>query len=62
MFPEYRLPKYLSSQFVIKSIEENEPYKYGLIIKKGNKSNALKLFREKFNTIIKNYRFNDDIQ
>ena len=62
VFPEYRLPKYLSSQFVIKSIEENEPYKYGLIIKKGNKSNALKLFREKFNTIIKNYRFNDDIQ
>lgn len=61
IIPEYRIPKHLDDCLTIKSIEENEPFKYGLIIKQDNNSSNIQDFLKVFDKVLKNYRFNEDI-
>lgn len=61
IIPEYRIPKHLDDCLTIRSIEENEPFKYGLIIKQDNNSSNIQDFLKVFDKVLKNYRFNEDI-
>ncbi len=61
IIPEYRIPKFLDPSLTIRSIEENDPFKYGLIIKKDNDSVIIDKFIKSFNKTFKNYTFNNDI-
>ncbi len=61
IIPEYRIPKHLDDCLTIRSIEENEPFKYGLIIKQDNNSSNIQDFIKVFSKVLKNYCFNEDI-
>lgn len=61
IIPEYRIPKHLDDCLTIRSIEENEPFKYGLIIKQDNNSSNIQDFLKVFDKVLKNYYFNEDI-
>lgn len=61
IIPEYRIPKHLDDCLTIRSIEENEPFKYGLIIKQDNNSSNIQDFLKAFDKVLKNYCFNEDI-
>ena len=61
LIPEYRVPKHLHEELAIRNIEENEPFKYGLIINPDNNYPYIDGFINNFKKIIKNYKFNDDI-
>ncbi len=61
IIPEYRIPKHLDDCLTIRSIEENEPFKYGLIIKQDNNSSNIQDFLKVFDKVLKNYCFNEDI-
>ncbi len=61
LIPEYRVPKHLHEELTIRNIEENEPFKYGLIINPDSNYPYIDDFINNFKKIIKNYKFNDDI-
>ncbi len=61
IIPEYRIPKHLDENLAIRSIEENEPFQYGLIVRLDNNSNYVQEFIQAFNKELNNYRFNDTI-
>lgn len=61
LIPEYRIPKYISKNLLIKNIKENELFKYGIIILKDKNNNTLNKFIEYFNLRIQTYKFNSKI-
>ncbi len=61
IIPEYRIPKYLDENLAIRSIEENQPFQYGLIVRLDNNSNYVQEFIQVFNKELNNYCFNDTI-
>ncbi len=61
IIPEYRIPKHLDENLAIRSIEENEPFQYGLIVRLDNNSNYVQEFIQAFNKELNNYCFNDII-
>ena len=60
ILPEYRIPKILDSTLGLKSITENEPYKYG-IIANNTKKPLIKTFIDEYEKVIADYKFNDSI-
>lgn len=62
IIPEYRIPQYLNNELVIRNIEENEPFKYGVIINPENNSSCINDFVNSFNKVIKKYKFNASIK
>ena len=61
IIPEYRVPKHLHEELTIRNIEENEPFKYGLIINPDNNYSYIDDFINSFKKVINSYKFNDDI-
>ena len=61
IIPEYRVPKHLHEELTIRNIEENEPFKYGLIINPDNNYPYIDDFIDSFKKVINSYKFNDDI-
>lgn len=61
VIPEYRIPKYLDEDLAIRNIEENQPFKYGIITNPINNFKGINDFTNVLEKTLKTYTFNEAI-
>lgn len=55
------MPKYLDEELAILNIEENQPFKYGIITNLINNFKGINYFVRALEITLKNYTFNEEI-